>query len=303
MPYKNLSRRKLLMSSGASGAAVYSPALGADGILALPDRIEDWTLEDRVYAWTKQQSRVNDGKVIWRTRGVIYAFKAPLSPIPLVRFMGSEQQWVKKIKLNEYVRYSSLLTYYCDFETGEIVDSFLNPITNEEVKVKPNWSRLPEGQLFSKKGTTLNIIDEAFPIFYNNSSIKDVEIKLVGDTVSFHSKMRWPEPLVRNPYNQDNTFFANLKDLQNISEPWIPSHGAGQILMPSMSSIGMNDPELGQVIWHVEFYKVKSLDDLPKAYLIKALQEHPDDFEVSPEGDISPSKLAKNLSRLGLLKK
>ena len=33
------------------------------------------------------------------------------------------------------------------------------------------------------------------------------------------------------------------------------------------------------------------------------LKLHPEDFEVSPEGDVIPSKLAKNLDRLGLLKK
>jgi len=303
LSYKSFSRRKLLMSSPALGLVTHAPAVSSNNMLSLPDKIEDWTLEDRVYAWTKQQSRVNDGKVIWRTRGVIYGFKAPLSPIPLLRFMGSEQQWVKKVSNSKYIRYTSLLTYYCDFETGKIVDTFLNPITNVEVVLKPNWSRLPEGQLFSKKGTTLNIIDEAFPDFYHNSSIKDVEMNLIGDTVSFRSKMRWPEALVRSPYNQDNTFFANLKDLQNVSKPWIPSHGAGQILMPSMASIGMDNPEIGQVIWHVEFYKVNSLENLPEEYLAKAFKEHPEDFEVSPKGDVIPSKLAKNLDRLGLLKK
>ncbi|MDG2243613.1 MAG: hypothetical protein P8L66_08960 [Rhodospirillaceae bacterium] len=297
----NLTRRDAVITAGALTLASGAGAQAAKQPM-LPHAVEDWTLEDRVYALAKQQGRVDDGKAIWRTRGVIYGFKAPESPVPLVRFKGCEQQWVKKISNSEYVKYNSLLTYYSDFETDEIIDGFVNPMTREEVTFKPNWSRVPEGQSISVSGVTLNIIDKAFPDFYANSSIRDVEMNLIGDTVSFHAKMRWPEPLVRNPYNQDNTFFAKLSDLQDPAKFWIPAHGAGQILMPSMANIGMKDPEQGQVIWHVEFYKVKSWDDLPADYLTKALGEHGEDFDVNPVNDKVPSKLAQNLARLGYVK-
>lgn len=303
MSESKLSRRNALVGAGAASAGVVALNSGlAAKSSMLPDSLSDWTLEDRVYALAKQQGRVDDGKAIWRTRGVIYGFKAPNSPIPLVRFKGCEQQWVKKVSDAEFVKYNSLLTYYCDFETDEIIDGFTNPITGEDVTFKPNWSRVPEGQSISVRGVTLNIIDKAFPDFYAESSIRDVEMSLIGDTVSFHAKMRWPEPLVRNPYNQDNTFFTKLSDLQDPDQSWIPAHGAGQILMPSMASIGMKDPDVGQVIWHVEFYKVKSWDDLPPDYLEKALAEHGEDFDVNPVNDTVPSKLAQNLARLGYVK-
>ena len=73
--------------------------------------------------------------------------------------------------------------------------------------------------------------------------------------------------------------------------------------MPSMANIGMTDPEMGQVIWHVEFYKVNSWDDLPEDYLTKALDEHGEDFDVNPVNDTEASKLAQNLARLGYVKK
>ena len=303
MKKTTLSRRSALASAGAASAVLVSAeAVQSAKASMLPDSISDWTPEDRVYALAKQQGRIDDGKAIWRTRGVIYGFKAPDSPIPLVRFKGCEQQWVKKVSDAEFVKYNSLLTYYSDFESDEIIDGFTNPMTGQDVTFKPNWSRVPEGQSISARGVTLNIIDKAFPDFYAKSSIRDVEMNLIGDTVSFHAKMRWPEPLVRNPYNQDNTFFAKLSDLQDPDQSWIPAHGAGQILMPSMASIGMNDPDLGQVIWHVEFYKIKSWDDLPADYLEKALAEHGEDFDVNPKGDTVPSKLAQNLARLGYVK-
>ena len=41
------------------------------------------------------------------TKGIIYGFKAPESPVPLVRFKGCEQQWVKKISNSKYIKYNS----------------------------------------------------------------------------------------------------------------------------------------------------------------------------------------------------
>ncbi|MEQ8509708.1 MAG: hypothetical protein RIF37_12570 [Rhodospirillaceae bacterium] len=296
-----LSRRAAVVGAGALGAAG-GQVQAAPGSM-LPDDVAAWTPEQRVYALAKQQGRVDDGKAMWRTRGVIYGFRAPESPIPLVRFKGCEQQWVKKVSDAEFIKYNSLLTYYSDFQTDDIIDGFVNPMTGNEVTFKPNWSRVPEGQKIAVNGVTLNIVDKAFPDFYANSSINDVEMNRIDDTVSFHAKMRWPEPLVRNPYNQDNTFFTKLADLQDPEQSWIPAHGAGQILMPSMPNIGMDTPDIGQVIWHVEFYKIRSWDDLPSDYLTKALAEHGEDFDVNPINDTVPSKLAQNLAKLGYLKK
>ena len=299
MPKTDLPRRKALgVSASLAAATVAKPASAK----VFPDRIEDWSEEDRVHALAKQGARIDEGKVIWITRGLIYGFKGPDSPVPLVRFKGCEQQWIKPVGPAEYISYNSLLTYYSDLQTDEIIDGFTNPITGEEVVFKPNWSRLPEGSTISKKGATLNIIRDAFPDFYNNRSIYDIDMKLVGDTVTYHKKMFWPEPLVRRPYNQDQSFFVKIDDLQDESITSAPSHGAGQILMPSMPNIGMNEPEMGQVIWHVEFYKVRSWDDIPEDYLTKALSEYGEYFDVNPINDTEPSKLAKNLRRLGYLK-
>ncbi len=306
MPDSLFTRRNALLTAGIGGAALAAQPVQQTATAAthrrLPDSVEDWSEDDRVHALVKQQARTDEGKVIWTTRGIIYGFKAPESPVPLVRFKGCEQQWVKPVGPSEYIRYTSLLTYYSDIETDEIIDGFVNPVTGEEVTFKPNWSRLPEGSTISRRGATLNIIQEAFPDFYNERSIYDVEMKLIGDTVCYHAKVYWPEPLVRRPYNQDQAFFVKLSDLQDESLTSAPAHGSGHILMPSMPNIGMNDPEQGQVIWHVEFYKVDSWDDIPEDYLTKALAEHGDEFDVNPINDTAPSKMAQNLARLGYLK-
>lgn len=292
-----------LVGAGAGGAllAADSPGASAANPVMEPDAAR-WSTEEKVLALAKQQGRLDEGRVIWRTRGIIYGFRAPNSPVPLVRFKGCEQQWWEPEGDGTFSRYTSLLTYFCDVETDEIIQSFTNPLTGRTVDLKENWSRVPEGQTISDRGVTINVIETAFPDFYSEFSINDTEFSVIDDVVSFKTKMHWPEPLVRAPYNQDNTFYASLADIQDASKNWIPSHGAGHILMPSMPNVGMADPDLGQVIWHVEFYKVKGLDSLPADYLKQAMTDYGSEFEVNPKNDTEPSKLTQNLQRLGYLK-
>ena len=61
-------------------------------------------------------------------------------------------------------------------------------------------------------------------------------------------------------------------------------------------SVGMDDPEMGQVLWHLERYKIASYDDLPRDYLERATAEH-DDFGVDPINDTKASKLERRIQR------
>ena len=291
-----------MVSGAALGGSVLLSSQQAKAQRNLPNDISLWTPEDKVTAWAKQQGRTDEGRVIWRFQGLIYAFSAPASPVPLLRFSGCEQQWWEPQDDGSFIRYTSLLTYLCDLESGKVIRSFVNPITNKTVELKENWSRLPEGQELSKRGIVNLVMDDAFPDFYANSSIDDIDIRLIEDTVSFHAKVNWPKPLMRAPYNQDNTYFASFSDIADPEKTWIPSTGAGHIIMPSMPSIGMDDPELGQVLWHVEYYKVRSLKSVSPDYLEAAYADYGDYFEVNPKNDTMPSKLAKRLAEQGYLK-
>jgi hypothetical protein len=121
-------------------------------------------------------------------------------------------------------------------------------------------------------------------------------MNVVGKTLSLHSKVNWPEPLASRPYNQDNTFFARMADIMDPGIDWVPSHGAGQILMARNSSVGMDDPEMGQVLWHLERFKIASYDDLPRDYLERATSEY-DDFGIDPINDAEASKLERRIQR------
>lgn len=297
----NINRRTLLASVAATALA---PTL-AQTVAARAEKKplstdpSTWTEDEKVWVVARQAGAVNKQKVIWRTRGVLYAFKYPNSPIPLTRFKGCDEQWWRPQDDGSYLRTKSLLTFFTDYETDEMLEEFTNPITGKTVVPRPNSNRLRRGELLSKRGWSHNVIDKAYPDYYNQSSINDIEMNVIGESLSLHSKVKWPEPLVRRPYNQDRSHFARLDDIMDTTTDWVPSHGAGQILMPKMPNVGMDDPELGQVLWHVEFYKVASYEDLPRDYLERATADY-DQFGVDPINDTEESRLERRIKRAGV---
>ncbi len=296
----DVNRRTFL---AASAAGALSTTAGTATAATKPTSVDPstWTEEERVWAIARQGGAVTEQTIIWRTRGVLYAFKYPESPVPLVRFKGCEHQWWRPQDDGSFIRTKSFVTFFTDHETDEMLEEFTNPITGKTTVPRPNFNRVPDVQVLSRRGWSHNIIEKVFPDYYNQFSVMDFDINVVGDSLAFHSKTRWPEPLVRRPYNQDNTHFARLSDVMDDSLDWVPSHGAGQILMPEMPNVGMDDPELGQVLWHVEYYKVQSLDDLPRDYVERARAEYPN-FATDPVNDTGESRLERRLKRAGVWK-
>lgn len=297
-----ISRRAatgLLTGAAASGGLIQS--VNAETHLSLPIDVDQWTQDDKVMALAKQQGRTDEGRVIWRFEGIIYGFKAPSSPSPLVRYSGCEQQWWEPQGDGSFVRYSSLLTYFRDLESGKIIRSFTNPLTGVTVDIKENWSRQPEGQEVSRRGIVNPLLDKAFPDFYATSSVDDFRIRLIDGTVSFWETVRTPQALARGPYSQDKSFHASFEEIANPDITSAKTRGGAYILMPSFANIGMTDPSQGQVLWHVEFYKVDSLDDVEGDYLEAAYAAYGDQFEVNPKFDKAPSKLGVRLKEMGYL--
>lgn len=293
-----LSRRSLLASAAAT-ALTSSAAANPIVPTANRPRTSDpatWTEQEKVWVVARQAGAVTEQRVIWRTRGVLYGFKYPESPIPLARFKGCDQQWWRPQEDGSFLRTKAFLTYITDYETDEMLEEFTNPITGKTVVPYANSNRLRNGQRLTTRGWSHNDIEAAFPDYYKDASINDIEMNIIGESLSLHDKVTWPEPIQRRPYNQDNTHFARLDDILDTGIDWVPSHSAGHILMPRLPSIGMDDPAQGQVLWHLEKYKVASYDDLPRDYVERATSEY-DNFGVDPVDDKEESRLERRIKR------
>lgn len=147
---RNLSRRAAaqiasgVALSGLSGVT----SARAEAQRVIPNAIDLWTPEDKVTALVKQQGRTDEGRVFWRFQGIIYAFNAPETPVPLLRFSGCEQQWWEPQDDGSFVRYSSLLTYFRDLDSGKLIRSFTNPITGKKLNSKKTGAAYRRGRRY-----------------------------------------------------------------------------------------------------------------------------------------------------------
>ncbi|MDX2143532.1 MAG: DUF1838 family protein [Rhodospirillaceae bacterium] len=295
-----LSRRDL-------GEAVMGAALGIGGMLAPhaarastePDRVAGMSLADRVRAFMKAQASLNEEKVIWRTRGVIMAYVPGRTPEPMLRFKGCEQQWVKPISDTKFVRYNSLINFMCDYETDEIISEFKNPFTGKTNKVSHYVSRVPEGMEISEEGVFINIVRQAYPEFYQDSTF-DMDIAVIEDEMSFRGEVKWPAELRQPPSGSMQSFFSRYSEVMDPKTSWAHCHFAGHVLMNWYPWMEMPD-QPGHMLWHATGYKVRSWDSLPKDYLAKATKDYAEIFDKSPEFDPGPSAMAKRLKASGRL--
>ena len=257
------------------------------------------SMEARVRAYVKASGRLTEGRNIWGTRAEVYAVLPSKEVIPVVRVKGCEQQWIKPLSPSHFVSFDNLVTYYCDFETDTVLREYSNPFTGTTNSVRPFVSRMPEGRDISPDGVMFRVMREAYPDFYRDLSF-DLLIRQVGDTVSFQGEFKWPAEFIRPPAGSKLTTFARASDLADPERDSVPANFAGYVLMPFFPWMNMADHP-GHLLWHVQGYKIDSLDDLPADYLAAARQDFGDQFESSPEFDTEPSGFAKRLRAMGKL--
>jgi hypothetical protein len=96
------------------------------------------------------------------------------------------------------------------------------------------------------------------------------------------------------------TTFVRRDDLMNPALDSVSANFAGYVLMPFFPWMDMTDHP-GHLLWHVQGYKIDSLDDLADDYRTAARADFGDRFEQSPELDTEPSGFARRLRAMGRL--
>ena len=297
----SMHRRQLLGMLGgsavlAAGCAV-TPSAGVT-----PGKEEALDLEDigsRIRTFIKAGARLSEGRVIWSTRAEVYAMLPPDQVVPLVRVKGCEQQWIRPISQTEFLSFDNLVTYYCDFESDQVIREFKNPFTGARNIAKPNVSRMKEGREISPRGVVYRVMKEAYPDFYAGLEF-DVLVRKVGQSVSFQGENKWPAEFIRPPAGSRLTMFARMAELADPNLDSVPANFAGHVLMPFFPWMEMADHP-GHLLWHVQGYKIESLNDLDEDYLAAAHGDFGDRFEQSPEFDTEPSRFARRLQAMGRL--
>lgn len=300
-----LSRRDLSgqlagIAMSVGGLFALTSATGSEA-RAAGDPVAEMSVAERVRAFMKAQSSLNEERIIWRTRGVIMAYVPGQTPFPILRFKGCEHQWVKPVSDTKFIRYNSLINFLCDYETDTILDTFKNPFTGKTNTVKHYVSRVPEGSVTSEEGIYLEVVRRAYPEVFANSTF-DMDIAVIEDNIAFRGEVKWPPELRQPPSGSMQSNFASYADVMDRSKTWIPSHFAGHVLMSWYPWMEMPD-QPGHMLWHATGYKVRNWDSLPRDYLAKATRDYADIFDKSPEFDQGPSPMARRLQAIGRLPK
>lgn len=281
-----------LVAGCAAGPATVEPPL-AQPTLGLEDP------GSRVRSFVKASARLNAGRAIWSTRAEVYAVMPTNEVIPVVRVKGSEQQWIRPLSPTQFLSFDNLVSYYCDFHSDEVIGEFDNPFTGVRNTVKPFVSRMKEGREISTNGVVYRVMREAYPDFYSNLRF-DVQVRNVGDSVSFQGEFKWPAEFIRPPAGSKLTTFARRSELANPNLNSVPANFAGHVLMPFFPWMDMAG-HAGHLLWHVQGYKIESIEELDSDYLGRAYADFGDRFEQSPEFDNEPSGFARRLRAMGRL--
>ncbi len=306
--HANWSKQRRQLLGVLGGGAVFAAGCAANPSIAVTSgkgearTLNDLDLEDvgsRVRAFVKASARLNEGRTIWSTRAEVYAMLPTNEVVPLLRVKGCEQQWIRPVSDTEFVSFDNLVTYYSDFESDQVIHEFHNPFTGSRNTVKPYVSRMKEGREISPRGVVFRVMREAFPEFYADLKF-DVLARSVGESVSFQGEFKWPAEFIRAPAGSKLTTFARASELADPSRDSVPANFAGYVLMPFFPWMEMAEHP-GHLLWHVQGYKIESLDDLDEDYLVAANADFGDKFEQSPELDDEPSAFARRLRAIGRL--
>ncbi len=291
--------------AGVASGVSFWPSDGHASVLDFTGAESDMSLAERVHAYQKANSRVDDGLAIWHVRGQIFAFLPPNQIVPVFRMKNSQMKWVKRISDSQFINYPSIITYYCDWDTNEVASELTNPITGERIKPVPYVSRLKEGTELSEAGLINNVFRRAFPDDYRSSKF-DVEIAVVEDTMAFHADVKLPEPLTQNqkdsstPSGEESTLFARYAEVMDPARSWVPGSLLSQVYLPFFPWMNMGDRD-GFLIFHAQGFKLRTVESLTQDYLSAVRRDHGEIFETSPEFDTGPSGWGRRLKAMGYL--
>lgn len=263
---------------GAAAAPQWSGSASAAEV-SLPDEPEAQNA-----AWVRLLGRTDDGESVWQGSSRIFALTKD-GVTPLLTIGGATRAWWKREGDNVYRRYPSSINFFIDPNTGDFIDSFVNPLTGRTVALQPTTQRRQDGEVFTSSGSYFPITRERFPEMYDDKPLsldwrQDAGTVRVFDTQHF-------APLARQPIYEVHTYFAPGAEMLDPSRNSARATSAGWFTGSFSRWLDMADVE-GYMIWQFEGTKLNGLEDLDEAYVAHA-REQATNFDTSPEFDEGPS--------------
>jgi hypothetical protein len=260
----------LAAAPGRATAATAAPA--ARGSLAAGDR---WTssflLLDPVQRFRQalriQRSLEDQADILHWYHFIMVSVPLNATPKAVVRWEGIEFSRHEKLAENRYRLHGHNLSFPRHIDTGEFVDSVLNPVTKKRVSVPPMALTGDPGMVRSPAGVISLDKPSAAPrpdykmLRREGAFVKVDAIRVPPDT--------WPVTFLEMGFESSP---AALFD--DPTQRWLPSDVSGAYVFPWPKWMEMGDAP-GHMFAAWSGYKLRGIDELPVEFRQRAERDYP----------------------------
>lgn len=278
----DLNRRKMLMAAaGTTVVSVIPPARAAGHKIDFSDP------QQKLDAYVRMRSRGDGRKSYTRYSGTFFAKIEGEVAVPLVGIEGMSWGRFERQADGTYLYSMQEAGYHTDFQTGEIIDEFVNPLNGLTVvpkhyrsgqsstftpdSVNPIMKRRPEGLEYRGVITPATIIDDTV------WCSEDLFVKMPNPKERYDDLREWTGPFRTS--TSLATHMVKLPDLEELDRPFVPSTMSYTTINSWRGWMLMGQTP-GVISWRLKGRKFEAAQHIPDDMLLKRVAaDHPDLLE------------------------
>jgi len=246
-----------------------------DGHMSFKRTLDFTKPEDNLTGIVKLSGSLEEEDVPHWYVGTIYGVIDGQAPLPLFDLEGSEISYFVGQDDGSYHVHSKTISYFRDYKTRNILETFENPYTGETNDVVPNLIQA-DGRYYdySVNGIRINVIKDMIPD--QPLLLKWTE---AGDQTILQTERSYPPGL---PFGESQNSHCPSRELHDPDMPKvINAIGTPTYFAPWQSWMNMKDHP-GRAIWTVVARKMESVKDYPREFLDLLEKNHPDRLSAKP---------------------
>ncbi len=278
-----LERRSFLL--GATGAFILGGTALAAGPGAKPaagrsTRSLDLAKPaDALTAMLRMQARLDGRDAPWWYFGRIYGLIPGQAPIPLVRYEGLEIMRLTRTPEDEYAATGVTTSFFMDWQTKAVLDTFDNPVSRRTNQVKPNLIGGRPGSAavyYSIRGGRPGRVARED---WQPDGLQ-LSWDYYGDDVWLSVDRTYP-PGLPQPMGESSVARARVADLHDLDRPFVPAGFSSTYFAPWPAWMDLKE-QPGHVVWHADGVKLESVDQLPPHFRRWMDERHPERLAAPP---------------------
>jgi hypothetical protein len=234
---------------------------------------------DALQAMLRMQSRLDGRDAPWWYFGRIYAVLPGQAPLPLFRYEGLEIIRMTPAGNGEYAATGATTSFFQDWKTGQVMETFANPVSGRTNQVTPNLIGGKPGSaaaFYSAKGVRPGRVA---PADWQPDGLELMWTQH-GDAVWVSHDRTYP-PGLPQPMGEASCARARVAELHDRARAFVPASFSSTYLAPYPAWMEMQG-QPGHVMWHADGLKLESIDALPADFRARVEKLFPERLAAPP---------------------